>query len=208
MDFPSTMWTSIRKIRQEPARIKDLVVRKYREPIFRFALQQGLPEPDAEDVAQEVFLRICEEKFLEKADRSKGKFRTLLLAVTKHVIASHRRHERAGRRDRRREIPIDDFDVPDDPPSDAEFDRLWVKNLMDQAFESLAGEPTIRALRLQLDGKSYREIAADLGKRESDVVNYIHRAKPRLKREIERLIAEYSAAGEVEQETRTLARYL
>ena len=208
MFIPSTMWTAILGFHRDPQKVKDLLVRRYRKPVYEFALRQGLGHEDAEDVAQEVFIRVCDEAFLQKADEIRGKFRTVLLSVTKHVIASFFRHRHAEMRDRRRERPMDGIDLPDPSVADPEFDRLWVKNLVDQAMEHLSDDPGVAALRLQLGGRSYREIAQDLGCKETDVTNFIHRAKERLRREIERMISEYSAKDEVDSEITSLRRFL
>ncbi|MBI2898702.1 MAG: sigma-70 family RNA polymerase sigma factor [Planctomycetes bacterium] len=208
MPLPSTMWTCLLQVRSDPERVKDLVVRRYRQPVVDFARAQGIPPEDAEDVAQEVFLRVCREEFLGKADRSKGRFRNLLLAVTRHVIASHRRHALAGARDRRREVALGDFDLPAEAPPDAEFDRLWVRNLVGRAMERLRPDPHFAALELQIGGKSYKEIAAALGRSEGDVTNHVHRAKLKLKAEIERLVGEYCTAEEMPEEIGALLRYL
>ncbi|HYF00767.1 MAG TPA: sigma-70 family RNA polymerase sigma factor [Planctomycetota bacterium] len=206
MSFPSSIWSAILSVRQDPERVKDLVVRRYREPIYEFVRRQGLPHEDAEDVTQEVFLRVCREDFLERADRQKGKFRTLLLAVTRHVIGQYRRYELSERRDRRRQISLGDFDAPVDPPSNEEFDRLWVRNLVAQAMDRLKDDPMIRALRLQMEGRSYQEIGAALGKSVTDVTNYIHRAKERLRRQIEEIISEYSGREQAPAEIADLMR--
>ena len=208
MHMPSTMWTTILGYQRDPDRVKDFVVRRYRQPVVEFARRQGLKDEDAEDIAQEVFLRVCQETFLKKADQIRGKFRTVLLAVTKHVIASWRRHELAGIRDRRREVSIDGMSLSDDLPTDPEFDRLWVQNLMTQAMGRLKDDPGTEALKLQLEGLSYQEIAERLGKKVSDVTNFIHRAKERLKKEFERLIAEYSTREDVAEEIAALRRFL
>lgn len=208
MPLPSTLWTCLLEIRTDPERVKDLVVRRYREPILRFVLRQGLSEPDAEDVTQEVFLRVCREEFLSGADRAKGKFRNLLLAVTRHVVASHRRHALAGRRDRRRDVALGDFEIPVEVAPDAEFDRLWVRGLVERAKERLKTDPHFPALELQMAGRTYREIASALGRSETDVTNHIHRAKLKWKAEIERLIGEYCTADEVQEEIAALLRYL
>jgi len=206
--MPSTMWTTILQFHRDPERVKDFVVRRYRQPVIEFARRQGLKDEDAEDITQEVFLRVCQETFLKKADQIRGKFRTVLLAVTKHVIASWRRHELAGIRDRRREVSMEGINLPDELPSDAEFDRLWVQNLMAQAMERLKTDPGTEALKLQLEGRSYQEIAAKLGRKTTDVTNFIHRAKERLKKEFERLIAEYSTREDVAEEIAALRRFL
>ena len=63
-------------------------------------------------------------------------------------------------------------------------------------------------LKLQLEGLSYQEIAAKLGRKTTDVTNFIHRAKERLKKEFERLIAEYSTREDVAEEIAALRRFL
>lgn len=194
-------------LRDDPERIKDLVVRRYRDPVYQFILRRVPRHEDAEDLVQEVFLRICADSFLSKVDPEKGRFRSLLLAVTRRVIASHQRHELADMRDRRREVGLDDLELPADKPAEGEFDRLWVGNLMTQAMERMKNEPNLAALQLQVQGKSYREIATALGKTESDVTNHIHRAKVRLRHEIESVIREYSG-GDVQTEITTLMQYL
>ena len=208
MHMPSTMWTTILAFHRDPDRVKDFVVRRYRQPVVEFARRQGLKDEDAEDVAQEVFLRVCHETFLRKADQIRGKFRTVLLAVTKHVIGSWRRHEMAGKRDRRREVSLEGMTLPDELPADPEFDKLWVQNLMTQALERLKQDAGTEALKLQLEGLSYQEIAERLGRKTTDVTNFIHRAKERLKKEFERLIAEYSTREDVAEEIAQLRRFL
>ena len=207
MSFPSSVWTLLLSIKHDPARVKELVVLRYREPVYQFIVRRVANHEDAEDLAQEVFLRICTDSFLEKVDPQKGKFRSLLLAVTRRVIASHQRQELAAMRDRRRQVPLDDLDLPADAPAEGEFDRLWVSNLMTQAMDRMKNEPNLVALRLQVQGKSYREIAAELGHSETDVTNHIHRAKQRLRHEVETVIREYSG-GDVKAEIAALMQYL
>jgi RNA polymerase sigma factor (sigma-70 family) len=206
--MPSTLWTTILQFQNDPERVKDFVVRRYRQPVVDYAGFQGLSEEDAEDVAQEVFVRVCQEAFLKKANQIRGKFRTVLLTITNRVIISFRRHETAGIRDRRRAMSMDGIDVPENAPADPEFDRLWVKNLVTQALERLELDPAVQALRLHLKGDTYQEIAGKLGKKVSDINNFIHRARERLRQEIELLIAEYSSREDVAEEIAALRRYL
>jgi RNA polymerase sigma factor (sigma-70 family) len=206
--MPSTMWTTILQFHSDPDRVKDFVARRYRQPVVEFARMQGLSLEDAEDVAQEVFFRVCGEAFLKKADQIRGKFRTVLLAVTNHVIISQRRYNTAGKRDRRRQVSVEDLDLPEAATADPEFDRLWVKNLVEQALGKLETDPDVQALRSQLKGESYQQIADRLGKKVTDVTNYLHRARERLGREIEKMIAEYSSQDDVADEIAALRRFL
>jgi DNA-directed RNA polymerase specialized sigma24 family protein len=79
---------------------------------------------------------------------------------------------------------------------------------MTQAMERLRADPGTEALQLQLQGMSYQQIATKLGRKTTDVTNFIHRAKERLKKEFEKLIAEYSTREDVAEEIAALRRFL
>ncbi|HVR83805.1 MAG TPA: sigma-70 family RNA polymerase sigma factor [Planctomycetota bacterium] len=206
MDFPTSIWTVILSVKDNPERVKDLIIRRYREPVYEFLRMKGLTHEDAEDVTQEVFIQICREDFLKKADRDKGKFRTLLQAVTRNLLAFFHRYNMAERRDRRRKVTLGELDLPSETASDGEFDQLWVKNLVSQAMDRLKDDPMIIALRRQMEGRTYQEIATELGRQVHDVTNYIHRGKTRLRAEIERMIADYSSKEDVPEEVAHLIK--
>jgi len=205
--MPSTLWTTILQFHTHPDRVMAFLVHRYRQPVVEFSLVQGLSAEDAEDVAQEVFIRVCSDRFLKKVDQIRTRFRNVLLAVTKRVIISQRRHQTARIRDRRRDVALEG-DIPTASPPDPEFDRLWVKNLVEQAMESLDADVAMQALRLHLKGLSYQQVAEALGKKATDVTNLLHRARVRLRREIERLIAEYSPREDIDEEIAALRRFL
>lgn len=179
------------KLQKDPAGAKDLVIRRYRKPIYEFARLQRFNHEDAEDIAQAVFFEVCRSAFLEKAERNKGKFRSYLLGLTQHVIAKFREHELAGMRDRRRTQSLGDYEPPAEVPPNADFKRVWAANLHATALEELGDEVSVKAYKLSLEDKSYKEIAAELDIAETDVTNYIHRVKERLRKIILRLIGEY-----------------
>lgn len=208
MRFPTSIWTRILQVREDPEGVRDLVVRRYRPPVYDYARKQGLNHEDAEDAAQEVFLRVCAEGFLEKADRQKGKFRALLLAVARHVIASHRRHALAARRDRRREVVLEDFEFPSQVPSDGDFDLAWAENLARLALERLKGNPSVDLLLEHMKGATCKELAARVGKTEHAVETQVYRAKERVRQEIERLVADYSDEGEIDEELSAILQFL
>ena len=59
-----------------------------------------------------------------------------------------------------------------------------------------------------IENKSYREISVSLGCKESDVVNYIHHGKARLKEHLSELAQEYaSSPEEYSEELELIARY-
>jgi DNA-directed RNA polymerase specialized sigma24 family protein len=140
--FETTIWTTIRKAGQrDPAALEDFAVR-YRPALLRFIRGKGLAENDAEDLCQDVFVRILAGDVLAKADASKGRFRSLVLAVAMHVLQDRWR--------RTRPVPLGPEPVSKDP----DFDREWALHLAERAMERLAelGSPYHDVLKRHLGG--------------------------------------------------------
>ncbi len=217
MQFKTTMWTMIGRAREGSHQAMEGVLSRYRRPVIQYLRQQGMSEPDAEDISQEVFLRIGRKEFLEKADREKGKFRTLLLRVTQHVRASdYRRKYSQKRGGGKAAVPLEEISEMAVAPADEEaFNGTWAKDLIERALERLKksssrlGVSYHEALiQRYIENKSYREISTALGCKESDVVNYIHHGKARLKTTLSELAKEYtSSPEEYAEELELLARY-
>ena len=185
--FPTTFWSTLIG---RPDRARQELFTRYRTPVFNYVLNQGYGEADADDLTQEVFLRISREEFLRKADRLKGKFRSLVLAVTRHVLLKER-----AKRSRLKAASVDQedlddavFSVSEEDVEDEKFNTLWIQNLVGLALERLmvetrAGGPRYyEALVLnQFQGLSYEPVARSLGVQVSDVRNWIHYGKKKLK---------------------------
>jgi RNA polymerase sigma-70 factor (ECF subfamily) len=199
--FPTTFWSTIL---QRPRDAREAVFVRYRTPIFNFICNRGFDANDADDLTQEVFLRVCREDFLRQADRDKGRFRNLLLAVTRNVILKE--HER---RARAKKLPAPPAESGDDPS----FDMLWLQNLVTLAIERLQKEGPARqheAFTLhKYRGLSYAEIGERMGATLSDARNWIHAAKVKVKAYLEEEIRRTcSTAREMEEEVAKLLRAL
>jgi RNA polymerase sigma-70 factor (ECF subfamily) len=216
LDFATTQWTRIRLAREKDRDSREAIARTYRAPIYNFILSRGFAEADAEDLAQETFLEVFREGFLEGADRARGRFRALLLAVTRHVIARAKRRAGAAKRGGGRDAEPLDPDLPGGDLRDEEFDRLWVQDLVRRALERIEREESrdgaigAKALKLVVfRGRSYEETAKALGVKLHDVKNAIHRSRARLRAAVKELVAEYAGSrGEYEDEVAYLGRFL
>lgn len=223
IEFPETVWSQIRKHRFERTKTARTLFDNYKEPVYRFILARGFSAEDAEDLTQEVFAQVTQDTFLDKADKKKGKFRTLLLATTKHVIADFLKREKAQKRGGNRavlhiESIVEDksghFDVADDRSLTDEFTQQWVQNLMEGALCELrqisarANIPYYECLRLrEFDKLSYDEIAHRTNATLSNVKNWIHHGKEHLRQILEKMIRQYcSSEEEYREEIATLLK--
>ncbi len=210
--FQSTLWTVIRRARAGGETAATDLVGKYRAPVRAFILRQGFSDADADDLSQEVFLKVFEEDVLAKADPAKGRFRSLILAVTRHVVGHHRDRQGALKREAARTVPLDPDAFVASRDRDPDFDREWVANLISVAFRRLERENRNYAAALRdflLAQRSHREIAASMGKSEDEVKNYVFRGKGRLVEILHDEIRSTASSGdEYEDEVRYLSGFL
>jgi RNA polymerase sigma factor (sigma-70 family) len=151
--FPETSWTTIRSAgkRDEPA--LERFAERYREPVLAFIRGRGLRDPEADDVCQDVFLRLLKSEALAGADPSRGRFRSLLLAVAMHSIQDQ------ARKARREPAPLETepLDPGTLPAKDEAFDRAWILHLSERALARLREEsPSYHAaLKDSLEGRAH-----------------------------------------------------
>jgi RNA polymerase sigma factor (sigma-70 family) len=147
--FPTTVWTTIRRAAGSDEEARDAFARAYRGPVVRYLRRKGVDAEEADDLCQEVFLRLWKEHVLERADRSRGRFRGLLSTVTRRALYQ--------RRKQRVDAPAEDLDPADGAHpdgSDPDFDREWAVELVQRAFERLRddGSPYAPVLEAHLAG--------------------------------------------------------
>lgn len=217
--FASTQWNLIERAGHGDAGAQNALAARYRPAIVRFFQGQGVPEADAENLAQETFLRFLTRPILRGADPSRGRFRTLLIGVAKNILREE--WKRRGRWKRGADASAVSLEQAPglepsvEPDLDGAFDRAWARHLLALALPRLKGEaaknapPYGRALELFLDGRSQAEIAEALGTDIQNVKNYLRRARERLTELIGQEIAAYCAdPAEWRAEAAHLHRYL
>ncbi len=217
MSFDSTIWRRIDDARQGSREALDALLATYRPPLLNYLKARGLSEADAEDVVQDVCLEICQDDFLKRADRSKGRFRTLLLRVTKYVLSSSFRKQASLKRGGgRRAIPLEDLTNVQVPSGDEEqFNEIWVRNLLSKALDQLRAEsegkkvPYHDVLAMKfLEGVPNQVIADRLGCKLHDVDNHLYLGKERLRKHLRQMVRDLcSSPEEHEEETHLLVRF-
>lgn len=87
--FPQTDWTMI----EDPTfleRVKKIIAVKYWGPLHFFLIRIGRSDDQANEILQRFFLKsILSAKLIQRADRKRGRFRTLLLTALKREMFNY-----------------------------------------------------------------------------------------------------------------------
>src|SRR5947207_2246595 len=100
--FLTTHWSVVLAAKQNSSTEADAALeqlcRTYWWPLYAFVRRRGYSEHDAQDLIQEFFARLLAKDFLQGVDRSKGKFRSFLLAALEHFLAKEWRRANTQKR--------------------------------------------------------------------------------------------------------------
>ncbi len=89
--FRTTRWSVIADCAladKTGAAALEQLCRDYWPPLYSFARRRGYSPSDAQDMVQGLFASFLQSKGYAQADRTKGKFRSFLLASLKHYMAN------------------------------------------------------------------------------------------------------------------------
>ncbi len=150
--FQTTCWVDIRKARinDEAQRkaIIDNLLRKYWKPVYCYLKHKGYDNERAKDLTQ----GFCHEvvlghELIQKADQTKGRFRTFLLTALGHYVSNVYRNETTKKRmPKGRFVPLDEFNEHDEPnisttaTAEEIFHYTWASNLLDEAITKVKNE--------------------------------------------------------------------
>src|SRR5438046_10622925 len=100
--FTTTHWSVVIAAGKGGSSAADTALEKlcsaYWYPLYAFIRRRGYEPPDAQDLTQSFFARLLEKDYLSGVDRSKGKFRSFLLAALEHFLANNWRDAHAQKR--------------------------------------------------------------------------------------------------------------
>ncbi len=153
------------------------LVRRYQGRIVRFVRTLIGRADDAEDLAQEVFVRV--HRALSRC-RGQSWFRTWLYTVATNVARTHR-HTRK----REETVWVDsghDETTSFDPPDVADFEAAWLtRDTIERALDQLPQELRVAVTLRDVHGLEYRDIAETMGVPIGTVESRIFRARQRLR---------------------------
>jgi RNA polymerase sigma factor (sigma-70 family) len=233
--FQTTRWDVVlHSAQSETAGCKEALAdlcKLYWYPLYAFIRHRGYSPEDAQDLVQGFFLHLIEYKTLSRVDRSKGKFRSFLLASLQNYLANEADRARCLKRGGKVEFVYIDLEETEDryelePGEELTpekiFDARWAMALLGEAMNRLSREytdqgkaTTFQALRAFLDPintkslPSYEEVAARLEVSVGSLKTQIHRLRKQyttiVREEISRTVSD---ASDVDTEIHALCQAL
>jgi len=151
--FLTTHWSVVRSAANpdspQAAAALDKLCRAYWYPLYAFVRRQGRDPDEAKDLTQEFFARLLERNDLAAATPERGRFRSFLLGVLKHLLANDWRERNAIKRGGGKIIfSLDDEDAEnryrlepvDHATPEVLFERRWALTILGRVIERLHAE--------------------------------------------------------------------
>ena len=89
--FPATRWTLVLAAGATPSPVSAAALEQlcasYWFPLYAYVRRRGHSPLDAEDLTQEFFARLLEHRWIARADRDRGRFRSFLLMAMQRFLA-------------------------------------------------------------------------------------------------------------------------
>src|SRR5262249_415878 len=186
--------------------------------------RRGYPADQAQDLTQEFFVRVLEGRYLDRADREKGRFRSFILTSLKFFVADEADRYRSQKRGGGTVVPLEfssgyarsQHEPAQDETPERIFERRWA---LDRVVERLRNEFVLHGrpehfdrLKVFLLGRSdapYAALALEMNTSEGALKVAIHRLRKRYRELFRQEIADTVAdPAEVESELRFLAGVL
>ena len=192
MSLPQPDLAILRKAQRGDERAFAIIVRTYEKPVYNYVLRLVHDRSLAEDLTQEVFLRVFQglPKFSLRC-----RFTTWLFQVTKNRVLDELR---ANERRPRALVPIDEMaplEVLDAPPERIEaMDAVW------RAVDQLNPDLKMALLLRDVVGLPYVEIADSLEVTLATVKWRIHKARDEVQLALAREGITYGRGGPAEIE--------
>lgn len=171
------------------AQAMDELLSRYKNPLYRFVFRLSNNAAEAQDIAQEVFLRVHQYR---QSYEPKARFSTWIFTIAHHLFVSSLRKKKwlvFWPRQKDNDEELMDFQNPDPPPDEvvANNDLAAVVQKCIQGLPFLQKEALI--LR-EYEKLNYQEIGRILRKSQGTVKTLIHRARENLKIKLLPYVAE------------------
>lgn len=152
----------------------ETLVTRYERRVLNLAYRYLGNRTDAEDAAQEIFLKVWRNA---KRFRKKSSFSTWLFRIAVNHCLNAK-----SRRKRRETLPLNEAVLKEGPDTEEEYERERTARAVREAVGALPTRQRMALVLSKFEGRSYKEIAEVIGVSVPSVESLIFRAKQNLKR--------------------------
>jgi RNA polymerase sigma-70 factor (ECF subfamily) len=137
----------------------------YEPLLVSYVLNQGLPRHDANDVVQDVFIKLFRALPNFKLDRQRGRFRTWLWQVTSTTLVDWWRKSGKGEKEKEagRERVRGRSEAEPDPEWDHSYQQRVLDFVLEQVREQTQPKTWICFEQHVLEGRPSAEVGQELG---------------------------------------------
>jgi RNA polymerase sigma-70 factor (ECF subfamily) len=154
------------------------LITRYRDPVVHFCYRMVRGRQDAEDLAQETFIRL--HRHLNRLT-PRAKFSTVVFGIARNLTLNHLRD--TGRRDRHLTSRLEDLDTPAGPVHrpDVRAEAAELGALIEEGLNRLTPDHREILLLREMEDLDYDAIAQLLGCRRGTVKSRLARAREQLR---------------------------
>jgi RNA polymerase sigma factor (sigma-70 family) len=156
------------------------IVREHSTRVFRLAYRLTGNKHDAEDLTQDVFVRV----FRSLSSYSPGTFEGWLHRITTNLFLDRVRRKQRIRFDALPDDAADRLQGREPTPAIA-YDERHLDADIQHALDSLSPEYRAAVVLCDIEGLTYEEVAATLGVKLGTVRSRIHRGRAQLRQALE-----------------------
>ncbi|MDO9455666.1 RNA polymerase sigma factor SigE [Nocardioides sp.] len=154
----------------------DEIVERHSDRVYRLAYRLTGNRPDAEDLTQEVFVRV----FRSLSSYTPGTFEGWLHRITTNLFLDQARRKQRIRFDALSDERADRLSSPSPAPDTAYADRTFDDDV-ERALATLPPDFRVAVVLCDVEGLTYEEIAGILGAKLGTVRSRIHRGRAMLR---------------------------
>ena len=156
--FLTTHWSLLQELKRTVGdtnrALIELLLERYWKPVYCYLRRKGYANEQAKDLTQGFFHEVVLNRHLfEKADPSRGSFRSLLLHALHQYVTDQQRKESAGKRiPPERLVNLEGVDPVELPPCLAElgpdesFNYTWKAELLERALAQVRTDYTSQGM--------------------------------------------------------------
>jgi RNA polymerase sigma-70 factor (ECF subfamily) len=230
--FRTTSWTLIEAAAAHPTadsrEALATLCQAYWPPVYAFIRRNGYDSDLALDLSQEFFSRLIEKNYLTTADRTRGRFRSFLLASVRHFLANERERANALKRGGG-QIPIS-IDIAEaeswyataieEETPETLFERRWALSVVENVTSKILCEFSAVGkaddfhrlfpfLNNDPDGAGYEAAAGQAGMSAGALRMAVHRLRRKFRDLMrEEIASTVSDSSEIDDEVRSLLEIL